>query len=42
MPITETDRVTPADPDSQTVWFAMSAPDRRELKARDYLQAKGI
>lgn len=42
MPITETDRVTPADPDSQTVWFAMSAPYRRELKARDYLQAKGI
>ena len=31
-----------ADADSQVVWFAMSAPYRRELKARDYLQAKGI
>lgn len=33
---------TVLDADSQIVWFAMSAPYRRELKARDYLQAKGI
>ena len=31
-----------AEADSLIVWFAMSAPYRRELKARDYLQAKGI
>lgn len=30
------------DKDSQVVWFAMSAPYRRELKAKEYLQAKGI
>ena len=33
---------TVLDADSQIVWFAMSAPYRRELKAMDYLQAKGI
>lgn len=32
----------PTDKDSQIVWFAMSAPYRRELKAKEYLQAKGI
>lgn len=30
------------DKESQFVWFAMSAPYRRELKAKEYLQAKGI
>lgn len=30
------------DKDTQIVWFAMSAPYRRELKAKEYLQAKGI
>lgn len=32
----------PTDKDSQIVWFAMSAPYRRELKAKEYLQGKGI
>lgn len=32
----------PTDKDSQIVWFAMSAPYCRELKAKEYLQAKGI
>lgn len=32
----------PTDKDSQIVWFAMSAPYRRELKAKEYLQAKSI
>ena len=30
------------DKDSIVSWFAMSAPYRRELKAMDYLQSKGI
>lgn len=38
----ETATSKPTDKDSQIVWFAMSAPYRRELKAKEYLQAKGI
>lgn len=40
-----TDQVTSTestDKDSIVSWFAMSAPYRRELKAMDYLQSKGI
>ncbi len=40
-----TDQVTSTEStekDSIVSWFAMSAPYRRELKAMDYLQSKGI
>lgn len=42
MPNPEAATSKPTDKDSQIVWFAMSAPYRRELKAKEYLQAKGI
>lgn len=42
MPNPEATTSKPTDKDSQIVWFAMSAPYRRELKAKEYLQAKGI
>lgn len=38
----EESTTTAAEDDPQILWFAMSAPYRRELKARDYLQAKGV
>lgn len=38
----EESATTAAEDDSRILWFAMSAPYRRELKARDYLQAKGV
>lgn len=42
MPNPEATTSKPTDKDSQIVWFAMSAPYRRELKAKEYLQGKGI
>lgn len=42
MPNPEATTSKPTDKDSQIVWFAMSAPYRRELKAKEYLQSKGI
>lgn len=32
----------PNNEEDKTLWFAMSAPYRRELKARDFLTARGI
>lgn len=42
MPNQEQGTAHDADKNSQAAWFAMSAPYRRELKAQEYLQAKGI
>lgn len=42
MPNSQEPSLKAADTDATVAWFAMSAPYRRELKARDYLQAKGI
>ncbi len=42
MPNSQEQSLKAADTDATVAWFAMSAPYRRELKARDYLQAKGI
>lgn len=33
---------SPVDNDSTPVWFAMSAPYRRELKAKEFLDRKGV
>ena len=33
---------SPVDNDNTPVWFAMSAPYRRELKAKEFLDRKGV
>ncbi len=42
MPFSEQPFTATNNGESKIEWFAMSAPYRRELKARDFLNAKGI